>query len=217
MNPNLSKHIAEWQQKLILARDPNEQAIAIYELERLRKIQLLFNLHQNQPTGIAEASPAIPLPSASPANTASLPPTVLIIHGHDDHLKKEVQLFITRCGLQDLVWHEVPDGNHTIIEKLTSDTIHISYAIALLTADDLQADGSFRARQNVLFEIGYYIGKLGRSRVRMLCKNNPTIPSDLQGILFTNYDTKGAWRISLAQEMKAAGLNIDLNGLINRF
>ena len=89
--------------------------------------------------------------------------------------------------------------------------------IALLSPDDLQNDGTARARQNVILEIGYFIGKLGREKVRLLRRGDTNIPSDLQGILYDNYDADGAWRIKLAKEIKAAGLAIDIESIIATF
>jgi len=72
-------------------------------------------------------------------------------------------------------------------------------------------DGEGRARQNVIFEHGFFIGKLGRKYVAAIKKDNVEVPSDLSGILYIEYDTKGAWKFELAKEMKGIGFNIDLN------
>jgi predicted nucleotide-binding protein len=143
--------------------------------------------------------------------------TVFIIHGHDDAMKKAVQLFLTRANLKDIVLHEQPDKNRTVIEKLIEEGNSAAYVIALLSPDDIQKDGTVRARQNVVLEIGYFIGKLGREKVRILRKGEVVIPSDLQGILYENYDEEGAWRIKLLKEMQAVGLPIDLTTVIQKF
>lgn len=143
--------------------------------------------------------------------------TVFIIHGHDDAMKKAVQLFLTRANLKDIVLHEQPDKNRTVIEKLIEEGSSAAYVIALLSPDDTQGDGTVRARQNVVLEIGYFIGRLGREKVRLLRKGEVVIPSDLQGILFENYDNEGAWRIKLLKEMQAAGLPIDLATAVQKF
>jgi predicted nucleotide-binding protein len=143
--------------------------------------------------------------------------TVFIIHGHDEEMKKAVQLFLSRAGLKDIVLHEQPDLNRTVIEKLIEEGRPAAYVIALLSPDDVQADGTVRARQNVVLEIGYFIGKLGREKVRLLRKGDVVIPSDLQGILYENYDDAGAWRIKLLKEMKAVGLPIDAASVVAKF
>jgi predicted nucleotide-binding protein len=149
--------------------------------------------------------------------TISEKDTVFIIHGHDDAMKKAVQLFLTRANLKDIVLHEQPDKNRTVIEKLIEEANSAAYVIAILSPDDIQEDGTVRARQNVVLEIGYFIGRLGREKVRLLRKGEVVIPSDLQGILFENYDNEGAWRIKLLKEMQAAGLPIDLATAVQKF
>lgn len=94
----------------------------------------------------------------------------------------------------------------------------MGYAIVLLTADDRGGTTSTpyenqkpRARQNVIFELGYFLGKLGRNRVCGLYVPGVEIPSDHTGVLYVELDDRGAWRLALAKEMKAAGLPIDMN------
>ncbi len=94
----------------------------------------------------------------------------------------------------------------------------MAFAIVLLTADDRggiadsQYDSqSLRARQNVIFELGYFIGKLGRNRVCALYSEGVEIPSDYSGVLFIKFDEAGAWRLAVAKEIKAAGIDIDMN------
>ncbi|MCD4772131.1 MAG: nucleotide-binding protein [Bacteroidales bacterium] len=143
--------------------------------------------------------------------------TVFIIHGHDEEMKRNVQLFLNRANLKDIVLHEQPDKNRTVIEKLIEEGATASYVIALLSPDDVQGDGTFRARQNVILEIGFFIGKLGRKKVRILRRGNTIIPSDLQGILYDNYDKDGAWRMKLSKEIKSVGIPINIDNLIDNF
>lgn len=143
--------------------------------------------------------------------------TVFIIHGHDEEMKRNVQLLLNRGKLNDIVLHEQPDKNRTVIEKLIEEGANASYVIALLSPDDIQNDGTSRARQNVILEIGYFLGKLGRERVRILRKGDTVIPSDLQGILYENYDADGGWKIKIAKEIKSTGLPIDIESIISKF
>lgn len=71
-----------------------------------------------------------------------------------------------------------------------------------------------RARQNVILELGFFLGKLGRKRVCALYEEGVEIPSDYDGVIFVPLDKNGAWHLSLAKELKAAGLSIDLNKAI---
>lgn len=142
--------------------------------------------------------------------------TVFIIHGHDNGLKTEVQLLLTRAGVNNLVLHEQPDKGRTIIDKLVGESSNSNYAIALLSPDDKLADGSTRARQNVILEIGYFIGRLGKERVRLLKKGDMEIPSDLQGILYENYDMSGAWKMKLCKELIAVGIFVDIEAVASK-
>lgn len=142
--------------------------------------------------------------------------TVFIIHGHDNELKTEVQLLLSRAGVNNLVLHEQPDKGRTIIDKLVEESNNSNYAIALLSPDDKLEDGSKRARQNVILEIGYFIGKLGKERVRILRKGDIEIPSDLQGILYENHDKPGAWKIKICKELIAVGIYVDMKSVASK-
>ena len=145
--------------------------------------------------------------------------TVFIVHGHDEATKQSVARFLERLDLEVVILHERPDRGKTVIEKLeaSSSEVDIAYAIVILTPDDVGARTSEkdklqpRARQNVVFELGYFIAKLGRQRVRALYTEGVELPSDYQGVLYTPLDKPGAWKLELAREIKAAGIAIDLN------
>lgn len=141
---------------------------------------------------------------------------IFIIHGHDDHLKKEVQLLLSRAEIDDIVLHEQPDRGRTIIDKLIEETEGASYAIALLCPEDEIDDGTKRARQNVILEIGYFLGKLGKSKVRLIKKGDVDIPSDLRGILYTEYDEKGAWKTNILKEIQAVGIDINIDKTLRK-
>ena len=140
-----------------------------------------------------------------------------IIHGHDNELKNEVLLLFKRAGVNSFVLHEQADRGRTIIDKLLEETNPAAYAIALLTPDDVMDEGTNRARQNVILEIGYFLGRLGKERLRMIVKGNVEIPSDLYGILYEKHDESGAWKIKLLKEMQAVGIYVDIQGAISTF
>jgi len=141
---------------------------------------------------------------------------VFIVHGHDELAKQTVARFVSQLDLTPIILHEQPNKGRTIIEKLEAHT-SVDFAIVLLTPDDIgypandKSKKSTRARQNVLLELGLFIGVLGRSRVCALYKRGVEIPSDYQGVLFTPMDDAGAWKLSLAREIKQAGVDIDMN------
>jgi predicted nucleotide-binding protein len=140
-----------------------------------------------------------------------------IIHGHDNELKNEVLLLFKRAGVNAFVLHEQADRGRTIIDKLLEETNPAAYAIALLTPDDVTHEGTNRARQNVILEIGYFLGRLGKERLRMIVKGNVEIPSDLYGILYEKHDESGAWKIKLLKEMQAVGIYVDMQAAISTF
>ena len=141
---------------------------------------------------------------------------VFIIHGRDEGTKETVARFITQLLLNPIILHEQPNQGQTIIEKFERHA-EVAFAIALLTPDDI---GSLageeqslkpRARQNVIFELGYFTGKLDRGRVCALTKGNIEIPSDYDGVLYIPLDESGAWKMELVKELKNAGFDVDAN------
>ncbi len=146
---------------------------------------------------------------------------VFLVHGHDESAREKVARFLERLSLVPIILHEQPNKGRTIIEKFT-DYADVAYAVVLLTADDIGGvkgtninQLSSRARPNVLFELGYFIGALGRDRVCALHETGVEIPSDYSGVIYVTMDPNGAWRLLLAREIKAAGFPIDLNQIFD--
>jgi len=144
---------------------------------------------------------------------------VFIVHGHNEGMKQSVARILERIGLEPIILHEQPSKGKTIIEKF-SENADVSFALVLLSGDDLafhkgasSDTAKPRARQNVIFELGYFIGRIGRERVVGLYEENGDIelPSDYQGIIFVTYDSGGAWKHQILKEMKAVGIDVDLN------
>ncbi len=144
---------------------------------------------------------------------------VFIVHGRNKGAREKVARFLERLELKPVVLHEQPNEGRTIIEKF-EDFAHVGFAVVLLTPDDigrLQDDaGDFRprARQNVIFEFGYFIGKLGRERVCALVKGNVERPSDYDGVVYVPLDDLGGWEMKLVRELTSVGYKIDLNRLV---
>jgi len=143
---------------------------------------------------------------------------VFVVHGHDEEAKQSVARCLEKLGLEANILHEQPNQGRTIIEKF-EDYADVGFAVVLLTPDDMGAAKDEtdnlrpRARQNVVFELGFFVGKLGRQRVCALHKGDVEIPSDFAGVLWVPMDPEGVWRFTLGREMKAAGLDVDLNKL----
>lgn len=145
---------------------------------------------------------------------------VFIVHGHDDAAKYEMARTLENLGLEAIILHEQADCGRTIIEKIEQYT-DVAFAVVLYTEcdygrakEDDVSNERYRARQNVVFEHGYLIGKLGRNRVCAVVKGDVETPGDISGILYTEMDEAGAWKFRLGSNMKAAGIEIDLNKLI---
>ena len=142
---------------------------------------------------------------------------VFLVHGHDGELKSEVARMLDRQGIDTVILSEQANQGRTIIEKIEHSS-DVGAAIILLTADDLgkeknESDEKPRARQNVIFEAGYFMGKLGRERVIVIAEQNIEIPSDLQGFAYTG---KGNWINEVLRELKFIGYKIDVNKLIGQ-
>lgn len=139
---------------------------------------------------------------------------VFIVHGHDGEAREAVARFLEKMGLQAIILHEQANQGRTVIEKVEANG-DVGFAVVLLTPDDVGCtkggEPGPRARQNVLLELGYFIGRLGRAKVCALKRGTLEIPSDFAGVVWENMDSSGSWKLALARELKAAGHDIDLN------
>jgi predicted nucleotide-binding protein len=153
------------------------------------------------------------------SNTKSVSNKVFIVHGKDNELKEATARFLTKLNLEPVILHEQTNKGRTIIEKF-EDYSDVTFAVILMTPDDEVVKEVERhkllkrARQNVVLELGYFIGKLGRKNVVALVKGDLEIPSDLHGILYIGIDSNENWKLQLAREIKSAGLHIDLNKIL---
>lgn len=139
---------------------------------------------------------------------------VFIVHGHDGELKEAIARLIESQGIQAVILSEQANRGKTIIEKFEEHS-DVGAAIALFTNDDVgkakDSDAeSPRARQNVVFEAGYFMGKFGRDRVIIIAEKNVELPSDLQGVVYTD---KADWKLDVCRELKAMNFAIDFNKL----
>ncbi len=143
---------------------------------------------------------------------------VFIVHGHNNELKIEVARVIEKLGLNPIILHEKANEGKTIIEKFEKHS-NVGFAIILLTDDDLgkvKSDDILqkRARQNVILELGYFIGKLGRKKVCPLYIKGVEIPSDFNGVLYVEADKGETWKMKLVKELKVAGYDADANKIL---
>lgn len=155
--------------------------------------------------------------SVTPKGHATDNKCVFIVHGHDNEVKEAVSHVVTKLGLEPVILSEESNSGKTIIEKLEYYG-KVGYAIILLTPCDKGKAVSekiynLRARQNVIAEMGFFIGLLGRNRVSIICRGDIEIPSDFKGLGYISYDNT-SWKFELARELKSAGYNVDANKLI---
>jgi len=185
--------------------------------ENLRAAAIMLDSCIEQLQILAPASGSIEN-AASPQHE-NLGNSVFIVHGRDEGKKEAVARFLGNLGLEPIILHEQANLGRTLIEKF-EDHANVSYAVVLLTCDDSGGprNGSEtprpRGRQNVVFELGFFLGRLGRERVCTLFEQDVEIPSDFNGVVYIPLDSAGAWRTLLARELKAAKFEIDMNRAI---
>lgn len=142
---------------------------------------------------------------------------IFLVHGRNERFLHETARYLEKLKLEIIILRDQPNEGRTIIEKFI-DYSNAGFAIVLLSDDDrggskdtTYEEQNLRARQNVIFELGFFIGKLGRKRVCALYIPGVDIPSDYEGVLFIPFDEQGGWRLKIAREIKAAGLSVDMN------
>ncbi|MFA9375740.1 MAG: TIR domain-containing protein [Lachnotalea sp.] len=141
---------------------------------------------------------------------------VFIVHGHDNEAKIEVARFVEKLGIEPIILHEQANDGMTIIEKIEKYS-DVGFGIVLYTPCDMgykngEADKKmFRARQNVVFEHGFLLSKIGRNNVSALVKESVETPNDISGVVYIPMDANSGWKIPLAKEMKSSGYNIEFN------
>ncbi|WP_226507242.1 nucleotide-binding protein [Pseudomonas sp. MWU16-30317] len=144
---------------------------------------------------------------------------VFIVHGKDEISKTNLEVFLHEIGLEPVVLHRQADEGMTIIEKFEKHS-DVGYAFILLTPDEIaylvsedtfpddNRKKEYRARPNVIFEFGYFVGKLGRSRVCCLHTGHTALPSDVNGMVYKRFE-KSIEEISysIIKDLKASGYN----------
>jgi predicted nucleotide-binding protein len=142
---------------------------------------------------------------------------VFIVHGHDKSAKEETARFIEKLGFKPILLHEQASSGKTIIEKIESYS-NVGFGIVLYTPCDIgtkkgeETNWKDRARQNVVFEHGYLIGKIGRSNVSALVKGDIETPNDISGVVYISMESE--WKIDLAKELRNSGYEVDMNLVI---
>lgn len=160
-----------------------------------------------------EKKPAVVLPPL-----VSVPPKngkVFLVHGRDNEAKQEVARHVESLGIGAIILHEQASSGMTIIEKIEHYANEADFAIVLYTACDhgrgiteTKVHPRNRARQNVVFEHGYLMAKLGRKNVCALVKGEIETPNDISGVVYVGLDEAGAWKTEVNKELKACGYSL---------
>jgi predicted nucleotide-binding protein len=143
---------------------------------------------------------------------------VFIVHGHDEEAKTKTARFIEKLGFKPIILHEQASSSQTVIEKIETYS-NVGFGIVLYTPCDVGAkkdenpNYKNRARQNVVFEHGFLIGKIGRENVCALIKDEIETPNDISGVVYIKMDNEEAWHLKLARELRNSGYEVDMNKL----
>jgi CheY-like chemotaxis protein len=139
---------------------------------------------------------------------------VFLVHGHDPGAEGEIAQFIFTIGLRPIVFHDVARPGVSVLDNFLANS-HAAYAVVLLTPDDVgrpredeEIPLRFRARQNVIFELGYFVAMLGSQNVCAVVKGDLEIPTDYSGVLYVALDRGGAWKLKLFRAMQQCGLPV---------
>ncbi len=144
---------------------------------------------------------------------------VFVVHGRDGGTRDIVARFLESLELEAVILQEQPNEGRTIIQKF-EDHSGVGFAVVLCTPDDVgglyseQDKLRPRPRQNVILELGFFWGKLGRKKVCALLEGDMDMPSDFGGVLYIPLDVSEGWKLTLARELRAAGMSIDLNRIV---
>jgi predicted nucleotide-binding protein len=162
-----------------------------------------------------EQAASIKSPSAAAGAPQVLDGPIFVVHGHAHAVLHEAVRVLERgTGREVTVLHEQPNAGRTILEKFEDHAVAAAFAVVLLTADDeggvrTSDDMQLRGRQNVIFELGFFFGSLGRKRVAVLLEQGVEKPSDIEGLVYITLDAAGAWKYVLARELEAADISVD--------
>lgn len=212
---NNIRHVMNVGKNVTLAAATDEW----YEQQRAGSLQTQLRLLQSCVEQLEidreVASEPSPTPGRQVKRRKSSAATAFVVHGHDTAILNDVARWLEDVGVKPVVLIEQPSLGRTIIEKLEQHS-DVPYAVILCTADDLgrakdEKDLRPRPRQNVLLELGYFMGFLGRESVCVLMSEGLDMPTDVHGVVYISIDSEGGWKLKLAKEMKAAGLPVDLN------
>ncbi len=186
--------------------------------QKINRLKSILNKLELIPAACDESQPQ----TATRAEQKTLSKKVFLVHGHDELAKTNLEIFLSEIGLEPVVLHREADEGQTIIEKFEKHS-NVDYAFILLTPDEVaylaankekpdnERTTEFRARPNVIFEFGYFVGKLGRSHTCCLYTGNVALPSDINGMIYKQFNNNNIEEIgySIIKELKSVGYKIN--------
>jgi predicted nucleotide-binding protein len=187
-----------------------DRGVELFRSYLREKTTFLKNLRSR--LSLYEAKPAHRVHTSAPEDEEA--GTIFIVHGHDRATELEALRFLERAtDLRPIVLHDEANRGRTIIEKFEQVAATARFAVVLLTPDDegraLNAPAlQPRPRQNVVFELGFFFGALGRNRVAALYTTGTERPSDIEGVAYIELDRRGAWKTDLFRELRAAEIPV---------
>jgi len=208
---NIGQEVATQSRSSFIVGSPNTI------MEQIRYHNRDVNDHIRQLESVIERLPLWadePAPAAT-GTEVDISGPIFVVHGHNHGRAQEVARVIEKTtGRDAIILHEQPNKGRTLIEKFEAQAGSASFAVVILTGDDEgrkagSADLIPRGRQNVIFELGFFFGMLGRSRVAVLVDSGVEHPSDVAGLVYIELDGTGAWKKKLVQELEAAEIAVN--------
>lgn len=152
--------------------------------------------------------------TVTPHMNGSKKSKVFLVHGRDDGAKDQIARYLEKMDIEVVILHERPNKGRTLITKFSEESSDVEFAVVLMTADDKGGLANapcdeFRARQNVVLELGFFLGKLGSQKVCALVSSGVETPSDFDGVVYISYGPTTAWRTELAKELREAKVKFD--------
>ena len=218
-NPELSQEYSYWGIGVVAGPTSLAEDVREFVDDVTSKVRRLESIIERLPLYTADRG--LTARPKMPARTVTLTRNVFVVHGRNNELKETVARYLAQLDLSPIILHEQASAGRTIIEKFEANS-DACFAVVLLTPDDVGClatpksldDLHKRARQNVIFEWGFFVAALGRRNVCALVAEGVEMPSDMDGIVYVPLDQVGAWKMLLARELKAGGVEVDLNRAI---
>ncbi|MCP9233678.1 nucleotide-binding protein [Mesorhizobium sp. LMG 17147] len=161
----------------------------------------------------ATVSPISVMPSGELHKVPQKSRKVFVVHGRDKGALNEVELFLRRLKLEPIILHKNANAGRSILTKFQEVSDGASFAVVVMMPEDVGglvgATLGKRARQNVVFELGFFIGKLGAKNVCALMAEGVEKPSDFDGIGYVQFGDGKNWEREFAKELREAGVPFD--------